>query len=148
MGWGMRAITQYQAFDGTVFGTEDDCRAYEVMSAKIHAAMRALPSKPDSSEFANGAGYIQHDSASINEAMMGVLEQAKKYSGHRSIVDSMEIGFPARRGIVGRIIDDCCPRPINMAWYRFMCTDDDYREWGQPYFALNPDKGEQKRIVP
>lgn len=144
----MKQIIKYEAFDGAVFGTEDDCRAYELMAARINAAMRSLPTRPESNDFANGDGYVQHDSASVHEAMVAVLNQAKNYSSHTSIPKSMEVGFPSRAGIVGRIIDDCCPRPINKAWYRFMCMDNDYREWGQPFFALNPDKGEQKRIAP
>jgi hypothetical protein len=42
---------------------------------------------------------------------------------------------------VGRLLGDYGIRPLENAWYRFSCVDKQYREWGQPYFATNPDKG-------
>lgn len=41
-----------------------------------------------------------------------------------------------RQGIIGRYLDDS-NHQINSIWIRFMCIDDMYREWSQPYYAFN-----------
>lgn len=46
-------------------------------------------------------------------------------------------------GIIGRILSDSSDlSPIYSLWSRWMCFDKKGREWDQPYFALQADKGE------
>lgn len=42
-----------------------------------------------------------------------------------------------RQGIIGRFLDDSGNKILYSAWYRFMCIDEYYREWCQPYYAIN-----------
>jgi hypothetical protein len=46
----------------------------------------------------------------------------------------------------GRVINDTAPNFVYKAWYRFMCLDDQLREWGQPYYASHPEDAEYKRL--
>jgi hypothetical protein len=46
-------------------------------------------------------------------------------------------GKVSRQGIVGRYLDDSNHKDLYSLWYRFMCIDDDYKEWSQPYYAIN-----------
>lgn len=38
--------------------------------------------------------------------------------------------------VAGRVLDS---GPLSRAWWRFMCIDEQWREWEQPYFARNPN---------
>lgn len=42
-----------------------------------------------------------------------------------------------RQGIVGRYLDDSGNQILYSTWYRFMCIDENYREWCQPFYAIN-----------
>lgn len=44
-----------------------------------------------------------------------------------------------RQGIIGRYLDDSGSGAYKY-WYRFMCIDEKYREWQQPYYAINAEK--------
>lgn len=48
-------------------------------------------------------------------------------------------------GIAGRYFNDGNDHLYRL-WNRVMATDDAFREWGQPYFALNPGKGKNKQL--
>ena len=54
--------------------------------------------------------------------------------------------FSFRNSIIGRYLDDAGTNAVYSAWYRFMSMDDLYREWGQPYYALNPGTGKQNQL--
>jgi hypothetical protein len=40
-----------------------------------------------------------------------------------------------RGGILGRYLSDCSYPILYQNWHRFMCIDDAFREWEQPYHA-------------
>jgi len=42
-----------------------------------------------------------------------------------------------RQGVIGRIISDSNNEILNKYWNRFMCIDNNYREWCQPHYAFN-----------
>lgn len=42
-----------------------------------------------------------------------------------------------RLGILGRYIDDSGNSLLYNTWSRFMCIDNDYNEWEQPFYAIN-----------
>jgi hypothetical protein len=50
-----------------------------------------------------------------------------------------------RQGIVGRYLDDS-KSELSKIWYRFYCIDEKYREWEQPYYAINYAKHEDGAI--
>lgn len=58
----------------------------------------------------------------------------------------LKINPPASFGWIGRYFDDGGHNCLYEAWSRLRCIDEKGREWGQPYYALNPEKGEQKSL--
>ena len=84
--------------------------------------------------FANGGGYIQH----THEAVQVFLEATQRlFNEHTPTLAGMFRENP--RGIVGRYLDDN-NSPLYYLYGRISRIDGQHREWGQPYFVLNPGK--------
>ncbi len=143
----METITKFKAIDGTEFTSETECLKYESLIRKVDSIMALLPPTPnnDGCSFANGDGYIKHDKAKLRNAQIQILELCKEYIDHKWIQQTID-DESVHPSYVGRLIDDYNIRPINKAWFRFMCVDKKSREWGQPYYANNPEKGEQVQL--
>ena len=101
--------------------------------------------KDDGCSFANGDGYIKHDKAKLRNAQIQILKLCKERIDHKWIQQTIE-DESVHPSYVGRLIDDYNIRPLNKAWFRFMCVDNQNREWGQPYYANNPEKGKQVQL--
>lgn len=144
----MEAITKFRADDGTEFADADDAKAHEALCAEIDAVMRTLPPMPkdDGCNFSNGHGFIQHDPVTFNAARHALLRIADRVCPHRRIRESIA-DDTAHSSWAGRIISESS-MPLSRAWYRIEKTDTKFREWGQPYYANNPDKGEQFCLNP
>lgn len=93
----------------------------------------------ESDSFANGAGYIQHSAEVVNKCQREFLNFCYEVTGN-SIFNEKIVH---RQGIVGRYLDDG-GSDLYKHWHRFVCIDENNREWGQPFFALNPTKGKQR----
>lgn len=145
----MKTLTKFQAIDGVEFYDEAECIEYESLINKIDKIISQLPPLPkdDGCKFANGGGFIQHDKNTLRSVKLNLLEEIKKHIEHRWIQQTID-DDNIHPSYVGRLVDDHGIRPINNAWHRFMCIDKLGREWGQPYYANNPDKGEQVCIFP
>lgn len=143
----METITKFKAIDGKEFTSEQECLKYESLIRKVDGIMALLPPTPDNDgcSFANGDGYIQHDKAKLKNAQVQILELCKDYIDHKWIQQTID-DESVRPSYVGRLIDDYNIRPLNKAWFRFMCVDKQNREWGQPYYANNPEKGKQVQL--
>lgn len=111
--------------------------------AECAAAIRPLGSRPDSINFANGGGYRQHTPAAVVSAKSALLMILRREAKYITLPDDgrdiSALGFASR-------IASECAAPLSRAWYRLDCIDHRGREWGQPYFAINPDNGEQREI--
>ena len=129
----MKAITRYQADDGTVFNTEKQCLEYEKILQRVNEIMKPLGKMPDDIGFANGGGYLKHDISTVDKAKKELTEFGNKL--FKLDCDLYNIG----RYMEGH---DCLYR----AWGRLVAIDNQYREWGQTYFALNPNKGKQVQL--
>ena len=138
----METITKFKAVDGKEFTNTEECLKYELLIKRVDVIMAFLPPVPkaDNCDFDNGSGYVKHDKAILRNAQIQMLEICKEYIDHKWVQDTID-DENVHLSYVGRLIDDYEIRPIRDAWYRFMCVDKDSREWGQPYFADNPDKG-------
>ena len=143
----MNTITKYQAYDGTEFREPDACLAYETNCRAADDIVSRLPERPEDLDFSNGGGYIQHDPAVWHSVRRDLLIQANKECPLAWFTQSLE-NTDADPGGAARGIDECCTKRLRDAWHRIWCTDKTYREWGQPYYALNPGKGTQKRLNP
>jgi len=142
----MKRVNRYIADDGAIFDDIDKCRDYESMLSRINVVMSRLPDKPsgDGCRFENGHGFLQHEEATFIEARNEVLDIAVEYIGGATAKKWAEgtKGGKTHMSFCGRLFDDSGVKPINSAWYRLSCIDTKFREWGQMYYALNPEKGE------
>lgn len=141
----MKKISKYEADDGTEFDNEKECLDYENLIKKVDKIMSELPSLPkdDNCEFSNGGGFINHDKTILRKVQINILKEIKKYINHDWVQQTID-NENAHPSYVGRLIDEHYKiRPLGKAWYRFMCIDKFGREWGQVYFANNPEKGKQ-----
>ncbi len=144
----MKAVVKYQANDGSLFDDEATASSHDKFLAALKTLEATLPPLPqnDGCSFANGDGYIQHDSATVRAYKQAILRlAAERKLGFKFAewVDHPDDVHP--HGVVGRILSDG-DRHLYKAWYRMMCMDDQLREWGQPYFALNPGTGKSFEI--
>ena len=144
----MKAITKYQAADGAEFATESKCAAYEALCSEVAQVVAALPTLPedDGCDFVNGHGYIQHDADTFRRAREALLKIAQRECPHHWIDDSLAKGDEVHASWAGRIIGDSS-RPLYSAWNRIACTDKQFREWGQPYYAEHPEQAPEQRQV-
>lgn len=140
----MEKIIKYKAYDGREFLDSDKCADHEQNCTIASGIVNKIPSKPNGTDFSNGSGYIQHDEANVLAVRNEFLEFVKRYTGDiNTIQQTIDEGFSVHPSWAGRMIDECAPNSISKHWYRFMCMDDRFREWGQPFYASNPDSAEQ-----
>jgi hypothetical protein len=112
----MRVITAYQADDGTKFFSDSACHAHEVMVTKCAAVEARLRPRPTSY---HGDSYRQHPTGT-----RAWLTFELKVLGASRDSD----------GPLGRLITRLC------------CIDDQEREWGQPFFASNPNPNARHEV--
>ena len=85
--------------------------------------------------------YIQHIPEKIEEAQSKFLNLCHENIKHR-LFNSERIH---RQGPIGRIIEG--NDILYKCWNRFMCIDELYREWEQPYFSFNFQKYTDKNSI-
>jgi hypothetical protein len=139
----MKTITQYQAEDGRIFNNKAECLNHDAVLRNIDFVMHRMPKRPQTSEFENGDGYIQHNPQTVELVKNALIDM---WQGEENFKLESR-AHPARYSILGRIFSEC-NSPLAVPWQRLCCIDDHYREWGQPFFALHPDKGNQIRLNP
>lgn len=83
----------------------------------------------------NEIPYIQH----IPDVVEKTQTEFLQICGEILKSDVYTTGKLHRQGIIGRYLDDCGVSELYSTWNRFMCIDQEYREWGQPYYAY-PDR--------
>lgn len=83
--------------------------------------------------------YIQHIPEDVELAQSEFIKLCHEIG---LLSDKFLEGKVHRQGIVGRYLDDSGNKQIYSFWYRFMCIDDNYKEWEQPYYAINYKKHE------
>ncbi|MBK7362633.1 MAG: hypothetical protein IPJ01_10095 [Micavibrio sp.] len=131
----MKKITKYEAIDGKVFNTEKECLEYEKIIEKVDVIMKPFDKRPKGTNFTNGGGYLQHDTNEVNKAKKQITEL-----GNDIFKCNADFGF------IGRYFDDSGYDCLYSAWGRLSNTDSKGREWGQGYFAVNPEKGKQIQL--
>lgn len=134
----MKAITKFQALDGSEFDSEDACRSYESLCAEISDIMVSLPEVKIC-----GAGHFQHEASTVLRIQRALVEIFARL--HPSLNDhhvewARRAVVPAGMTLIGRDIDDCGEAPLRAAWHRLMRMDRQFREYEQPYYAIQADR--------
>jgi len=111
----------------------------EAIEKRIKELMSQLPPEIDDfildgdhHTFSSGDCYIQHVPEILDKVQKEFLLICYEVTKNKVYLsDNIH-----RHGIVGRYLSDSNDM-LYKYWYRFMCTDDKYREWGQSYFAMS-----------
>lgn len=143
----MKTVNRYIADDGSEFTTEGACRKYEGLCGEVNAVMARLPVRPSEVDYQNGGGYLQHDPETWQAVKLDLLHIIKRVMPHEW-VDHAIAKATTHPSWVGRLIDDGGEKVLRQAWFRIYCTDSEFREWGQPYYAANPGEGKQVVLNP
>ena len=143
----MKSIIKYVSEDGREFTDEQSCVTYEALCKEVNAIMSRLIPRPDlpSCSFENGAGYIQHDASTAQEAKLGILSIAKRIYPHAWFDQSIS-DKNVDPSWAGRIIGEFSQKCVYQAWSRFQCMDKQFREYGQPYYALHPERADDVKL--
>lgn len=141
----MKAVTIYEASDGQRFNDPEKCQQYEVLIVSVAAAMAPLGKSPD---LGHGCS-VQHDRMACLSAKRGLVELARTlYPPEKWPVFQHDADEIHPWGGAGRVLTDGAPECLSMAWNRLMRINwDNYREYDQPYFAMNPDKAGQMEVA-
>lgn len=126
----MEKITIYKALDGTRFDSEKDCLSYEELINQTEQIMKKLGKAPDNLGFVNGGGYVQRSIEDVNKAKEELVRLSEK-----KFNQCLDFDF------VGRYAEGY--KCLYYAWHRLSSIDKKGREWGQPYYAINPGQGKQ-----
>ena len=132
----MKAITLYQAVDGSNWQTEAEALARDSLCSHVDAAMALLKPRPKDSGFDNGKSFVQQESGQALAAKQRIVDLAYAITDHAVFANIAEEIHP--HSVAGRILSDI-GGPLNTAWWRFACMDVRLREWGQPYFVNHPN---------
>jgi hypothetical protein len=138
----MKTITMYEASSGARFNTAEQCREHENLIVALDEAMLPLgPERKIDSE-----QYFQHDKELALQAKRNVMAIVRGLFGieeYPAMAANSDEIHP--RCIIGRVIDDSGPPPLNRAWGRLSRINwENFREYEQPYFTAHPDEATQQ----
>jgi len=105
------------------------------LKSRIEEIMKVLPPSFEELGISNdpsNPSYIQLVKEDVEEAQKNFITLVDEVLGTNYSGEEVH-----RRGYIGRIIDDSGNKDLNKTWNRFMCIDDNYKEWQQPYYAFN-----------
>lgn len=134
----MKAVQRFETKDGELFESESAAREHEQALGYVgEAEALILPKKLDTTDFANGGGYIQI-TPKTKDAFFKAYRQAVQYCHPSEITrfDQNPTGF------IGRVLSDS-DSPIYRLYTLAAQIDGAGRLWGQPYFATHPSEGKQ-----
>lgn len=142
----MYTVTRYVANDGSEWRFEAQCLARDALIVKVADAMAELKSTPTDN---NWEGYVQQDPDAIIRCRDKLFEIANTDDVLKSWIDRQctthgktvrELAREVHPSWFGRLLDGG-HEPLAKAYARLCAIDADYREWNQPYYALNPGTG-------
>lgn len=136
----VESITQYKADDGSIWPTLALAKKRESLLDECHEVEMFLGKRPKL-----GMGtFKQHNMEAYRNFRSSLLALVKKHLKKDWIQKWDEIPDEqiSAFGIIGRILSDSSNLyPVYCLWSRLMCFDKRGREWDQPYYALQADKG-------
>ncbi len=144
----MKVISKYISNDNIEFSNEVDCREHElnyIIASNIVNKLEPIPEN-DGCSFGNGHGYIQQDNNNVIKYRNEFLEFIKRYTTFKWVQETIDNPNSHLSWVTRAIGDSNCPHTIYRMWSRFTCIDNEGREWGQPFYATNPNQAEQIKL--
>ena len=130
----MIEITKYKAIDGKIFSSEKKCLEYEIIAKQVASFLDKLPLRGN----VHGDGYVQHEDDMKGKLSKLTIKLANDWFGKDT--------FTSMSYALGRYIDDSNMSCLSRLMSVYMCTDSNGKQWNQPFFAGNPDKGVDKKL--
>jgi hypothetical protein len=127
----MKESVVYISEDGCKFDNKEECFKYEAAFNKLKELFKKLPKHPENCDFTNGHGYIQHDADTFEKVKNTFYKMACAYHS--------DMKYEMDNYAFWCILSDSSS-PFYGYGQRFLNTDIKYREYGQPYFKLHPEK--------
>lgn len=139
-------MTYFVTGDGQRFTDAAAAARHEVLVAEVAEIMAPLGDVPDGTNFTNGHGHIPHTAAALETVRRAVAAIGKRerpsWEGWDAFAEgNCHISWPAR------MVDNGGPSELRTVIHRLYCTDDQGREWGQPYFASHPDRASDMAAI-
>lgn len=113
--------------DGKRFDTFEKASEYNSLCILVKEVMDTLKPRPDGTDYANGKGYVQQEASVIDAAWKALIHIGRDRYNNQSL------GRMAQR-----YADDSGDECLSHAFWRLNCICGKNREFGQPYYALNP----------
>ncbi len=147
----MKIIQVYEADDRSRWNTAEEAIERDFLIKKVELATAPLGVQDESTDFVNGKGYYQHSEVAIATTRRALwiltapkLEswintQKEKYGRSEEEIAALHPSGALR-------MLDGSHRPLEGAWTRFLCIDEQGREWGQPYYVNAHEHREEKRL--
>jgi len=136
-----KQIERYQADDGTVFSSMEQAEGHDALCAAITMVMASLLPTPKG-DFGNDCrGYLQQNPTTVTAVKVRLCELAAAVGVdwfQEHLHEAADI-HPMSYG--GRVMSECGPKPLSYAWNRLSRIDEWGREWEQPFFALERERG-------
>lgn len=95
-------------------------------------------------DFSGGKGFVQHNVDKVNEVTIKIIELAYANGNYgedekrlKETIENVPLKMFRQNSIVGRYLDST---EFSFAWSRLVRIDYKGREFGQAYFAINPEK--------
>jgi hypothetical protein len=132
----MKAITKFVALDGTEFNDKDKCCDYEKLCDEIHQLTLQWPEVD-----VRGAQFVQQDKNTVlrvQRHMTEIFERLHWRDHHTEWARNATV--PAGMSLIGRYVDDSGVLPERRVWGRIARLDMKFREYEQPYYAIQADK--------
>ena len=125
-------VTRYVSNDGEVWKSGDEAKRRDGLLCLIGVAQSFIKDGPTKHET-----FVQQSKGDIFSYKRCLIALAKEFAPHD--IWNRDPNEIHARGFAARWLDDSCT-PLARAWYRLMCTDKKFREWDQPYFAIEADR--------
>lgn len=144
----MQEIIKYKSYMGAEFDSKEECFKYEKQCDELQKLFNLLPKLPKdkSCKFGNGEGYLEVGKENYDKVKQKLLEFINDNTEISEDIVERAKNISIHSSILGRYLcDGSSPlyKRMYMVWLRLMCIDDEYHEWGQPYYAIHPGKGKQ-----
>lgn len=134
----MRAVTLYEANDGSRWNTTQDALRRDLMTVRVETIMMTLPKIPTNSD--ERIAVPKSDVLRAKTAVVAICRQEHpgESAFHHAPADIHSFGY------AGRFLSEAsgpAAKPLNSAWTWFMCYDASTGFlYNQPFFANNPDQ--------
>jgi hypothetical protein len=138
----MKEVTRHQSDNGKLFLTEKDAKREDEIYHTADKLIRSILPKNQPVGFCNGKGYYQLNQKQVKDFTEGFIEAVEKF--YPSTAKEAKVR-ESPNGFVGRYLDDG-KSALYSVWITLDCIDRNNRLWGQPFYAIHPERGEQIKL--